>query len=223
MKNSTRKSILAFAAGSLVTAGLAVLIASGPEHEELGNHENDNDMNHVTQPEMDEMMEMSPDDMMAAMMKLATPDEHHAELGKAVGNWIANASFSMDPAGPPTVSQGTMSVKWVLGGRYTLAVLKMDFMGQPFEGHAYSGYDIAHQQYITTWADTMSTNITMMTGTTNEHGNTTMLGTATTPMGDNPMKIISTWAGDNSYTDEFYDQMPDGSWYNSGSITYTRD
>ncbi len=218
MKNATRTSILTFAAGAACTASIALLIASGPDHKD---HQHPELTDTVTQPEMDAMMEMSAD-MMAAMARLATPDEHHAKLGKNVGNWIAKTSFVMDPASPPTEGAGTMSVKWVLGGRYIMSEFKMDFMGQPFEGIGFNGYDIAHEQYISTWADTMSTKITMMTGSMDDNGTTTLLGTATTPMGDNPMKIVSTWTGNDTMTDKFYDKMPDGSWYSSGSITYTR-
>jgi len=219
MKNATRTSILTFAAGAACTASIALLIASGPDHKD---HQHPELTDKVTQPEMDEMMEMSADEMMASMARLATPGEHHAKLGKTVGNWIAKTSFIMDPAAPPTEGEGTMSVKWVLGGRYIMSEFKMDFMGQPYEGIGYNGYDIAHEQYISTWADTMSTKITMMTGSMEDNGTTTLYGTATTPMGDNPMKIVSTWTGNDTMTDMFYDKMPDGSWHSSGTITYTR-
>jgi len=213
----TRNSIIAFAAGALAAGSLAVLIASGPEHE---HHEG---MDKVTQPETNEMMEMSPEDMMAAMAKLATPGEHHAKLGKTIGNWHAKSSFIMDPSAPPTTGEGTMSVEWVLGGRYTHSSFKMDFMGEPFEGIGYTGYDIAHSRYIGTWMDSMSTVIFYMTGNESESGSMEMLGTSTTPMGDAPMKIVTTWTDEDTMVDKFYDQKPDGSWTNSGSITYTRN
>ena len=212
-----RTSILAFAAGVTSTAALAILIAMGPDHD---HHDA---MDKVTEPEMHEMMEMSPEDMMAAMGKISTPNEHHAELLKSVGSWTAHSSFIMDPSAPPTESTGSMIIESVLGGRYVVAHFKMDFMGQPFEGIGYTGYDIAHEQYVGTWADSMSTKITYLTGNKDKNGDMVMAGTATTPMGDNPMKIVSTQTDDDHFTDMFYDQMPDGSWFNSGTITYTRN
>jgi hypothetical protein len=217
-----RKSILAFTAGVACTASLALLIASGPEHEEHGNHDQDNDMNHVTQPEADEMMEMSPEDMMAMMNDFSTPGDHHKLLGKTIGNWKASASFIMDPSAPPMESVGSMETKWILDGRFTQSVLKMDFMGQPFEGHAITGYSNPHSKYVSSWVDTMSTHITLMKGNTSEDGSLVMQGTSLTPMGENPMKIVSSWIDDNTVQDKFYDKMPDGTWFNSGSITYTR-
>lgn len=67
----------------------------------------------------------------------------------------------------------------------------------------------------------MTTKITYMTGN-KEDGVLVMHGISTTPMGDNPMKIVTTTNEDGSVTDKFYDQMPDGTWMNSGTIVYTR-
>jgi len=208
------RSLIAFAAGALTVGSLAFLIAAGPEHDEHKGM--DHDMDAMNQPE-GEM------DMMAEMKRLATPDEHHAALGKTIGNWSAKSSFIMDPTQPPTEGEGTMSVEWVLGGRYTHSSFKMDFMGEPFEGIGYTGYDIAHSRYVGTWMDSMSTTIFYMTGNESESGVMEMQGTSTTPMGDNPMKIVTAWTDENTMVDKFYDQKPDGSWTNSGSITYTRN
>ncbi len=204
-----RKTVLAFTTGAACTASLALLIAAAPTQDS-------------TEPDV-KGNQLGETDPMAEMMRLATPNEHHAELGKTVGNWTAKTSFIMDPSQPPVTGEGTMSVKWVLGGRYIMSEFKMDFMGKPFEGIGYTGYDIAHEQYIGTWADTLSTAITSMTGNMDEDGTLTLYGTATTAKGDNLIKIVSTWIDEDTMTDKFYDQMPDGTWFNSGTITYTRD
>lgn len=219
-----RTSALAFAAGSLATAAIAVLIATGPDHDPAHDHaHNHADMDHdaMHQPEPD-AMGMSPEDMMAEMTRLATPDEHHQALGIMVGDWNAKTSFTMDPASPPMEGEGKMTVEWVLGKRYIHSNFKMDFMGQPFEGVGYTGYDIAHEQYIASWMDTMSTKITLMTGNEEEGDALVMHGTSTTPMGDNPMKIVTKFTDANTWVDSFYDQMPTGEWVQSGTITYTR-
>ena len=213
-----RTPLIAFAAGSLVTASAALLIASGPEHKDHRDHQNPKhkeSINHTP--------EMSPEDMMAGMMKLSTPNEHHAELMETVGNWTAKTSFVMDPAAPPTEGPASMTVKSLLDGRHVMSHFKMDFMGQPFEGYSIMGYDNAHDEYNSVWMDSMSTKITYMTGNKDENGDIVMLGTSSTPMGDNPMKIITSKSDDGTMVDKFYDQMPDGTWFNSGTITYTRD
>jgi Protein of unknown function (DUF1579) len=222
-----RTTLFAFTAGSLVTAGAALLIAAGPEHK---HHDDDHKMHEMKEmdsmdpmDEMDHMAEMSAEEMMAGMMKLSTPNEHHAELMTTVGSWSAKTSFVMDPAAPPTEGPATMTVKEMLDGRYVMSHFKMDFMGQPFEGYSIMGYDNAHEEYISIWMDSMSTKITYMTGNKDEDGNMVMLGTSTTPMGDNPMKIVTTKHDNDHWTDKFYDMMPDGTWFNSGTIKYTRD
>ncbi len=210
------RAILTFTAGAACTASLALLIAAGPGHDHGDPMDSPMDS-------MNDKMTDPPMDIMAEMKRLSTPNEHHAELGKSVGNWTAQTSFIMDPSQPPMEGEGKMSVKWVLGGRYVMAEFKMDFMGEPFEGIGYTGYDIAHEQYVSTWMDTMSTKITYTTGNLEDDGRLVLTGTATTPMGDNPMKIVSAWIDDDTFTDKFYDQMPDGTWNLSGTITYTRD
>jgi len=215
-----RTSILAFAAGVTSTAALALLIAAGPDH----SHDHDDhghDMDATThQPDGEAAPEF---DMMAEMAKLATPGPYHQALGIMVGEWTAKTSFMMGPDAPPTEGTGTMSVEWVLGKRYIHSSFKAEFMGQPFEGIGYTGYDNAHEQYVSTWADTMSTKITAMTGGEEAGDSLVMYGTSTTPMGDNPMKIITKFTDANSWTDTFFDKMPGSDeWVQSGTITYTR-
>ena len=114
-----------------------------------------------------------------------------------------------------------MHIKPILGGRYTMAEFKLDdFMGQPFHGTAIMGYSNYTNEYMSVWVDTMSTHMTVMTGSM-EDGTLTMHGTSVTPMGETPMKIVTTHEG-NTMTDTFFDGMPDGSWVQSGTITYTR-
>ena len=230
MKHATP---IAFAAGPLATAGIAVLIAAGPDHKD---HAKDmvkkgmDSMKDTASGAMDSTMghemnarDQDQPDMMAEMMRLSTPNEHHLELAKAIGSWSAHTSFTMDPSQPPVEGPAKMASESVLGGRYIYSKFTMDFMGQPFEGFSYIGYDVAHEQYISVWADSMSTKLTLLTGNKDEQGDLVMTGTSTTPAGDAPMKIVSSWQDDNHMTDKFYDQTPEGTWVHSGTITYTRD
>jgi len=212
-----KSSIFAFAVGALATGSLALLIAAGPDHED---HKG---MDGVTSDEMQEMQEMSPEDLMAAVAKISTPNEYHKALGAMVGNWKAKTSFIMDPSQPAMEGEGSMTVEWILGGRFIKSSFQTEFMGEAFEGLGFTGYDVAHEEYISTWMDTMSTKIMLMTGGEEAGDALVMHGTATTPMGDNPMKIVSKFTDADTWVDSFYDKMPDGTWFNSGSITYTRD
>lgn len=223
MKRKSQTSLLAFAAGSLATAGIALLIAAGPDHsQDHGDLDNQNMDTTVHQPDTD-MGEAPEFDMMAEMTKLATPGVYHQALGIMVGDWSAKSSFSMGPDAPPTEGDGTMTVKWVLGKRYVQSHFHSEVFGQPFEGIGFIGYDIAHEQYVSSWMDTMSTKITHMKGGEELNDALVLYGTSTTPMGDNPMKMVTTFTDPNTWVDTFFDKMPGSDeWIQSGTITYTR-
>jgi hypothetical protein len=166
----------------------------------------------------------TPDDMQQMMeqwMAMGQPGEHHAKLTKSVGEWSVSSEFQgMAPGEPPMKSTGRMVAKPILGGRFVHSEFHLDeLMGQPFDGVGIMGYDNAKQQMVSVWLDSMTTGIIQMTGSTSEDGTVTMEGMS--GMGT-PMKIETTWDGKDSFTDHFYDQMPDGSWVNTGNITYTR-
>jgi hypothetical protein len=213
------RSLIAFGAGALAASSLAVLIASGPDHD-------DHTHKHQDEPAAtDAMGGMSPDEMMAAYMAIGEPGPHHEAQMKFAGDWKARTSFVMDPADPEAREEGDATCLTVaaLDGRFMKSEFKSDFMGIPFTGIAYAGYDNARKQHVSIWMDTMSTSITYMTGDYNTDGDLVMEGTAYNPaMGDYQMKMVYHWHDDNTWSQTFYDQMPDGSWFNSGEITYSR-
>src|SRR5262249_52979692 len=83
---------------------------------------------------------MSEDQMMAEMMKLATPGPYHEMLKKFAGSWKTETKMWMGP-GEPQVSEGTAEASMILGGRFLKQEAKGNFMGQPFEGFGLTGYD----------------------------------------------------------------------------------
>jgi len=95
--------------------------------------------------------------MMEAWAKVATPGEAHKWLEPVVGTWDAKITIWMAPGAPPQESTGTSENKWVLGGRFVEQRYEGNFMGQPFSGVGYTGYDNYKKKYIGTWMDTMGT------------------------------------------------------------------
>jgi len=209
-----RSTIAAFGAGALAAAGALALIASGP-----GGHDTDDaEHGHAA-------MEMDPDEMMAAYMALGQPGEHHQELMKSVGEWDAVTAFVMDPTNPDerTIEKGSCTVVPIMGGRFVKARFASSMMGMPFEGLSFSGYDNGREMFASTWMDTVSTSITYMEGDMNDDGDLVMKGMAYAPgAGEYMMKMVYKWDDSDHWTQVFYDQMPDGSWFNSGEIRYTR-
>lgn len=204
-----RSTLAAFGAGVLVAAGAAALLASGPK----GEHADDEPAH-----------EMDPDEMMRAYMKLGMPAEEHKEMLESAGTWTTHAEFMTAPGAPPSESTGEAVITPVMGGRYMHIVLEMDFMGMPYRGEGHFGYDNGRERFVSTWIDSMSTQISYMTGTTNDDGALVMTGETFTPgVGVTDMKIVERWIGDDAWVQTFYDQTPAGEWTKSGTITYSRD
>src|SRR5689334_22239372 len=95
---------------------------------------------------------------MEAMMKAGAPGDAHKKLDSLVGSWDATVKTWMQP-GAPMESHGTSQNTWVLGGRWVEERFTGDFMGMPFNGVGYTGYDNIKKQYVGTWMDNMSTSV----------------------------------------------------------------
>lgn len=110
---------------------------------------------------------MSPDTqaMMEAWQKASTPGTQHKQLGdQFVGTWDTKMTAWMDPSAPPINSTGKSVNTAVFGGRQLRMDFTGEFMGQPFEGVGYSGYDNVRGKYTSTWTDNMSTGVMMSEG-----------------------------------------------------------
>ena len=113
-------------------------------------------------------------EMMAKMLELANPGEHHRELAALVGNWNYNVKFSMNPGEPlGDAGRGTAVCTAVMGGRYFIMNVtgKMLMPGadgkmndMEYKGMAIDGYDNVKQKYISTWIDSMGTSILVSEG-----------------------------------------------------------
>ena len=126
----------------------------------------------------------SPEEMQMMEKWTATtqPGEHHKKLAPFVGSWNTVTKVWMGgPGTPPTETQGTTEVKWVLGGRY----IAEDFNGQmimpdetgdmkpvPWQGRGLTGYDIYQNMYVGSWADSVSTHLLSFRGGCDPSGKT---------------------------------------------------
>ena len=161
------------------------------------------------------------DQMMQEMMRLGTPNEHHEKLGRVVGEWNVEATFLDASTGGEMKGEGSMSSAWVLDGRFVKTDFHMpDFMGMPFTGLGYNGYDNSTESYQGIWMDSMSTKIFMMDGEFNDKGEFVSIGDSA--MGTK-MKIVQTMPDEDTLVDTFYDSMDEGkTWIESGHMKYTR-
>ncbi len=163
--------------------------------------------------------------MMEAWAKAATPGDAHKLLNAMVGTWNAKVSFWSPGSSDPMTSSGSATNRWILGGRYLEQKFAGSYMGQPFNGIGYTGYDNLKQQYFGTWMDSMSTGIMASTGSTSDKGKTwEFTATATDPMTgkEMTMKEKMVVVDRNKHTFEMWSPGPDGTLYKAMEIVYTR-
>jgi hypothetical protein len=163
--------------------------------------------------------------MEEAMMKAGTPGEAHKKLAGMAGSWTTKATFWMAPGAQPMTMTGSSENKWVMGGRYLEQRFTGSFMGQPFEGLGYSGYDNVKGIYWGTWMDNMSTGMMMTTGTMDEDGKTwNFTGTMADPMtgldAQITEKVVVT--DNDHHTFEMWGPDPNGKIFKTMEIQYTR-
>lgn len=97
--------------------------------------------------------------MMQAWEKAGQPGEQHRQLAGMVGEWTTKQTMWMDPQQPPMVQAGSATGTMVLGGRHVRQDYRGEFMGAPFEGLAYTGYDNVTGKYYSSWMDSGSTGL----------------------------------------------------------------
>ncbi|HSP16603.1 MAG TPA: DUF1579 domain-containing protein [Thermoanaerobaculia bacterium] len=163
--------------------------------------------------------------MMDAWMKFATPGEGHKALDPMVGSWEAKVTMWQAPGAPPQVSTATSESRWILGNRYVEEHVNGTFMGMPFEGIGYTGYDNAKKQYFGTWLDNFGTGVMTSTGSTSDKGKTwNFKSTTTDPMTgkDMPGETKVTVTDADHHTMEMWGPAPDGKTFKMMQLDYSR-
>jgi hypothetical protein len=96
-------------------------------------------------------------DDMQKWMDYMTPGKEHKDLAKLNGDWVYTMKMWTDPAGEPTVTQGTATCEMMLDGRYQLMKVYGNVMGMPFSGISTTAFDNGKKIWISTWIDNMGT------------------------------------------------------------------
>ena len=146
--------------------------------------------------------------MMEKMMQLATPGEEHKALAKMAGKWENDYKYRMGPDAPWMEFKGTSEAKPVLGGRYMMDSLHFEMMGMPMEGLQFLGYDNMKEEYISLWADSMSTWWVTSRGKEAADGTIDLKGTMIDVAGERPFRMVIKPKGDDLTEIEMYDTIP---------------
>jgi hypothetical protein len=103
--------------------------------------------------------------MMDAWQKAATPGDPHKQLmAQYEGTWTTRQSMWMEPGQDPIVETGKSVNTAVFGGRQLRMDYTSQFMGQPYQGQGFSGYDNVKGKYVSSWMDNMSTGLFVSEG-----------------------------------------------------------
>lgn len=104
--------------------------------------------------------------------KFGPPGPEHKQLEPLVGVWQAKCKMWFDPAGEPQVSDGTLTRKSIMGGRFLQEEYDGKFMDKPFQGCGTMGYDRGKKKWVSTWLDSASTAIHQGYGTYDDSAKT---------------------------------------------------
>jgi hypothetical protein len=162
---------------------------------------------------------------MEAMMKAATPGDAHKKLGAMVGTFDTAVKMYQQPGAPPTAGSGVSENTWALDGRFVQQQFTGTFMGMPFHGIGYTGYDNIKKKYIGSWMDNMMTAMMVSTGTASADGKSiTFTSSMDDPMTgkSSPVKETVTVVDNDHHTLEMWGAGPDGKMFKMMEIAYSR-
>jgi hypothetical protein len=126
----------------------------------------------------------------------------HEALARLAGRFDRVVKFVGQTGAAGKPSSGTSTFSAVLGGRFILEKSKDVVFGRPVEGLRIYGYNDATNQYEMARMYTMSTGITMMTGTSSDAGKTIEYAgeTYTRGVGKIPLYARLHWDSENQFT-----------------------
>ena len=158
--------------------------------------------------------------------KMAAPGEFHKHLEVFVGNWTYVVRMRFAPDAEWSQSPGVSTIKWILGGRYTLEEVEGTSPEMPFHGMGITGYDKTKQKFVSTWMDTMGTSMMSSMGTCDDSGKVfTYKGTRDDPMTgqrDAPFKWVIRVVNNGKFVGEGWKPGSDGKMFMDMEMTYTR-
>jgi len=168
----------------------------------------------------------SEEDMKAAFVKMSTPTPEHAILKKFAGKWKVETKWWMAPGTQPEVTKGTAIHTMIFGGKFLKQEFHGKFMGKPFDGLAYLGYDTIAEEFTSVWLDSMGTSTMSSIGAYNEEDKSlTFMGLASCPLKGREkqqMKSILRFIDSNHIAYEMHGPGPDGKLMKGLEVSYVK-
>ncbi len=162
------------------------------------------------------------EEQMAAWMEFASPGREHEYLKRFEGSWKAKTKFWMAPNTPPQESEGTMTSKLILGGRFIQANYEGQTPWGEFSGMAIDGFDRIRKKYTGIWMDSMGTIMMVFEGDLKGDVRT-MTCDYIDPTGKpSKMKGVTTIVSENEHKYESWAEAPNGDSFQNMEMIYTR-
>lgn len=167
------------------------------------------------------------DDAMLKMIAAASPNDNHKKLAQYLGTWDAVSSFWMEgPDKPPVGGKATARFTWSFEGRFLKQEYQGYFMGMPYTGFGFNGYDNIKKVFTQFWVDNTSTSMYTGSGSFDAAGSAlTMTGKMDDPMTgemDVTVKYVISQMVNDRFVFEMYIVPPKGAPMKTGEIVYTR-
>lgn len=165
------------------------------------------------------------DPAMAAWIRAGTPNENHKVLEQLAGEWTVASTCWMTPEGGPTESKGSARRKSIFGGRFIQEEFQGEFMGKPFDGLGFTGYDNMKKKYVSLWMDSMSTMFMTFEGASDASKKVfTFRGECPDPLTGVTKKNRSVLKieGKDKNIFTMFESSPDGKEHKAMELVYTR-
>lgn len=148
----------------------------------------------------------------------------HQRLARLAGIWDVTCAMWMSPEAPVMESRGSATYRVILDGRFVQADFVGSFQGQRFTGLSLLGYDRAAQRHLSTWCDSMATNLVCLSGTSEDDGRTiTYQGEMVCPqLGRTAIRQVETREQDDRFTIVMYQTPVGREEFKSMELTYER-
>jgi hypothetical protein len=152
------------------------------------------------------------------------PGPEQAYLAKRAGEYARSVKFLGQPnaVGAPA-GTGTAKISVILDGRFIQEENNDTVFGRPVSGMRLWGYNNVTKQYEAVWTYTMSTAITMLTGTSSDGGKTIeFTSTGASGGNNNPLHAVVRQVTDDQFVVTLSTAGPDGKEAAFQETTYTR-